>query len=147
MKLSSVAGLTTIAGFGMLSLPALAEDAPQFDASDPTKIYSFLGGGPKYVDYTNGEHMWEFRLIGNLPLGPRDMVLIESGYGTHSGDSEPGDSSGWTNTRARWFHVFDMNYDLGGSLGADRSGLFEKSGLGGGLSLSCFMTTSIDLSS
>lgn len=104
--------LFLIGSIAIFCLPALAEDTPQIDASDPTKIYSFLGGGPKYVDYTNGEHMWEFRLIGNLALGSNDMALLEAGYGQHSGDSEPGNNSGWTNTRIRWFHLFDMNYDL-----------------------------------
>ena len=93
------------------SLSAAADDTAQFDATDPTKIYSFLGGGPKYVDYTNGEYMWEFRMIGNLSLGINDMLLVAAGYGRHFGENEPGPQNDWTNSRVRWIHLFDMDYD------------------------------------
>ncbi|MEH6569178.1 MAG: hypothetical protein V7709_08890 [Halioglobus sp.] len=112
MKYKALNLLFAALGTSLFSPSGLTEDTQQFDASDPTKIYSFLGGGPKYVDYTNDEHMVEFRLIGNLALGPNDMLLIETGYGKHSGNSVPGPDSDWTNTRLRWFHLFDMQYDL-----------------------------------
>jgi hypothetical protein len=112
LRLRLVCAIVCICSLGLFRFPAVAEDALQFDTTDPTKIYSFLGGGPKYSEYTNGEHMWEFRLIGNLALGPDDMLLIETGYGRHSGNSEPGPDSDWTDTRARWFHLFNMDYDL-----------------------------------
>jgi len=83
------------------------------DASDPTKIYTFVGGGLKYLDYTNGESMIELRATGNRGLSDTDMILFELGYGWHDGDLVPGDDSGWTNARARWFHVVKMSYDVG----------------------------------
>lgn len=51
------------------------------DASDPTKIYTFFGGGLKYVEYTNGESMIELRATGNLGLSDTDTILFELGYG------------------------------------------------------------------
>lgn len=86
--------------------------AKEVDTTDPTKIYSFIGGGPKYTDYTNGEHMWELRAIGNLALGAYDSILFEFGYGWHDGDLIPGDNSGFTNARVRYFHVGEVRYDL-----------------------------------
>ena len=82
------------------------------DASDPTRIYTYLGGGLKYNDYTNGEYMLETRLLGNVGLSVRDSLLFETGYGWHDGDQAPGSNSGFTNVRVRWFHLFDMDYDL-----------------------------------
>jgi len=84
----------------------------RIDATDPTKIYTFMGGGLKYNEYTNGEYMWETRLIGNIGLGKDDMLLFEAGYGWHQGDQAPGKNSGLTNSRLRWFHLFEMNYEL-----------------------------------
>jgi len=84
----------------------------KIDASDPTKIYTYAGGGMKYTDYTNGESMWEIRATGNIGLSKSDMLLFELGYGWHSGDKTPGDDSGLTNGRLRWFHLFNMNYDV-----------------------------------
>lgn len=85
-----------------------AEDE-KIDASDPTKIYTYAGGGLKYTDYTNGENMWELRATGNVGLSESDMVLFELGYGWHSGNKVPGSNSGLTNGRARWFHLFPMD--------------------------------------
>ncbi len=82
----------------------------EIDASDPTKIYSYAGGGVKYTDYTNDEEMWEARITGNLGISERDMVLFEVGYGWRSGDHVDGSNNDLTNGRARWFHVFDMDY-------------------------------------
>jgi hypothetical protein len=87
-------------------------DAEKIDASDPTKIYTFLGGGPKYNDYTNSETMWETRALGNIGLGDHDSLLFEFGYGWHKGDQSDGKDSGVTNSRLRWFHLYDMNYEL-----------------------------------
>lgn len=66
----------------------------------------------KYTEYTNGEHMSKLRLIGNLGLSESDMVLFEHGYGWHSGDLVPGDNDDLTNARARWLHLFDMDYGV-----------------------------------
>ena len=49
----------------------------QIDATDPTKIYSYLGAGLKYTEYTNGEFMWEIRATGNIGLSESDMLLFE----------------------------------------------------------------------
>jgi len=83
----------------------------KIDASDPTKIYTYAGGGIKYTDYTNDESMTELRATGNIGLSKKDMVLFELGYGWHSGDLVPGDNSDWTNARLRWFHLFKMDYE------------------------------------
>ena len=72
---------------------AFAEE--EIDASDPTWIYSFSGGGLKYTDYTNGEEMWEGRVTGN-GLSTQDMILFEIGYGKHSGNKVSGSNSGVT---------------------------------------------------
>lgn len=90
---------------------ALAQEEA-IDASDPTKIYSYAGGGIKYTDYTNDESMTELRLTGNIGLSKSDMILFELGYGWHSGDLVPGDNSDLTNARARWFHLFSMDYGV-----------------------------------
>ena len=82
------------------------------DASDPTKIYTFMGGGFKYLDYTNGESMVEVRATGNLALSESDMILFELGYGWHDGNLVAGSNSGWTNSRAQWIHVVSMKYDV-----------------------------------
>ncbi|MFV2061822.1 MAG: hypothetical protein ACC653_14140 [Gammaproteobacteria bacterium] len=84
----------------------------KIDTSDPTKIYTFVGVGPRYVDYTNGESMVEVRVAGNIGLSKKDMVFFNIGYGKHSGDAIPGSNSGLTNPRVRWFHLFDMDYTI-----------------------------------
>ncbi|MBL0715696.1 MAG: hypothetical protein JJV98_18575 [Desulfosarcina sp.] len=113
MKKCCSLSLISMLGILMLmifSFSAFAEEA--IDASDPTRIYSYAGGGIKYTDYTNGEHMWEMRVTGNIGLSTQDMVLFEVGYGFHSGDRVKGSSSDFTNGRARWFHIFDMDYSV-----------------------------------
>lgn len=82
------------------------------DGSDPTRIYTYAGIGPKYTDYTNNESMWELRASGNIGLGERDMLLFALGYGWHDGDAVPEKNEGLTNARLRWFHVFDMDYTV-----------------------------------
>ncbi|WP_455197045.1 hypothetical protein [Kaarinaea lacus] len=85
-----------------------AEEA--IDASDPTKIYSYVGPGYKYTEYSNGDHLQELRVVGNLGLSDSDMVMFELGYGKYSGTVLPGeDDAGLTNMRARWFHLFKMD--------------------------------------
>ncbi|MEH6549011.1 MAG: hypothetical protein V7711_18155 [Pseudomonadales bacterium] len=98
-------------------LLASAATGETIDASDPTKIYTFLGGGPKYTDFTTGEYLWEARLIGNLGLSDHDMVLFEAGYGRITGHDQHKSESGWTSTRLRWFHLFEMDYEAIGYRG------------------------------
>ena len=87
-----------------------AEEA--IDASDPTKVYTYAGGGLKYTDYTNDESMTEIRTIGNIALSDNDMLMFELGYGWHDGDKIEGHNSAITNGRLRWFHLFDMDYSV-----------------------------------
>lgn len=82
------------------------------DASDPTKIYTYAGGGIKYTDYTNGESMVEARITGNLGISKSDMALFELGYGWHDGDLVAGKNSDLTNSRIRYFHLFPMDYSV-----------------------------------
>ena len=107
-----------MAGWISLYLPLLgASDDERIDASDPTKIYTFLGGGPKYTSFTNGEHIWEARLIGNVGLGEHDMVLFEAGYGVIDGNDIVSSESDLTDPRIRWFHLFEMDYEVIGYRG------------------------------
>ena len=106
-----------VAGFCIL-IPFTAWAAEEsVDASDPTKIYTFLGGGPKFTDFTNGERIWELRAIGNIGIDDNDMILFEAGYGRISGSDVFDSESGWTNSRVRWFHLFDMDYETIGYRG------------------------------
>lgn len=84
------------------------------DASDPTKIYSYLGPGYKYTNFTNDDELHELRLIGNLGIGSSDMVMFELGYGKYfvGDDSSAKDDTGITNGRARYFHLFTMDYSV-----------------------------------
>jgi len=91
----------------LLSLNTLA--AKDIDPSDPTKIYTYMGGGFKYTDYTNDETMSEVRATGNLGISDNDMMMFEFGYGYHDGEIS---ESGLTNARARYFHLFDMDYSV-----------------------------------
>ncbi len=86
--------------------------AEDIDPSDPTKIYTYAGGGVKYTDYTNDESMTEARVIGNYAASDNDMVMFELGYGWHSGDRVDGSDSDFTNGRLRWFHLFPMDYSI-----------------------------------
>ena len=81
----------------------------EIDASDPTKIYTYAGGGIKYTDYTNNESMIELRATGNFALSDNDMMMFEIGYGNNTADAIPGSSSDVTNGRLRWFHLFPMD--------------------------------------
>jgi len=88
-----------------------AEQPKKIDASDPTRIYTYIGVGPKYTRYANGEHMIEGRVSGNIGM-QQDMVFFNIGYGRNKGTSVPGPSSGATNGRIRWFHLFEMDYNI-----------------------------------
>ena len=96
----------------MASILPQTSRAEAIDASDPTRIYSYAGAGLKYSDYSNNEDMWEMRITGNIGLTAQDMVLFEAGYGFHSGSLIEGSNSGFTNGRARWFHIFTMDYSV-----------------------------------
>lgn len=109
--IQGIAALTYAILLALLVIPASAEEAA-IDASDPTKIYSYAGGGIKYTDYTNGEGMWEARATGNIGLSPQDMLLFEVGYGFHDGSKINGANADFTNGRLRWFHVFEMDYSI-----------------------------------
>ena len=105
--------------WGLLVLPVVAwagnageAGEQEIDASDPTRIYTFAGLGLKYTDYTNGESMTELRAVGNMGLGEKDMVLFEFGYGMHSGGKVRGGNDSLTNSRFRWFHMVNMDYEL-----------------------------------
>jgi hypothetical protein len=109
MNLYTKSTLALLLSAATFPLTAIAE---AIDASDPTKIYNFFGGGPKYSEFTNGDHILELRVIGNIGLSEHDMVLFEAGYGWYDGVQSPGNNSDYTDARLRWFHLNDMNYDL-----------------------------------
>jgi hypothetical protein len=48
-------------------------DEERIDASDPTKIYTFMGGGLKYNDYTNGGYMWDLTAEKNFDVDLRSF--------------------------------------------------------------------------
>jgi hypothetical protein len=88
-------------------------DDEAIDATDPTKVYTYFGGGLKYNEYTNSDYMVELRFTGNLGLSDRDTLLFEGGYGSQrEALFTDGDDTDWTNFRFRWFHLFKMDYDL-----------------------------------
>lgn len=96
----------------LLASSAVLHAEEAIDASDPTKIYTYAGGGIKYTDYTNDERMTELRALGNIALSQSDMLMFEIGYGRHNGNKISGDNSAITNGRLRWFHLFDMDYSV-----------------------------------
>ena len=59
----------------ILSVGLHASDlnAEPVDATDPTKIYSFFGGGPKYSEFTNGDYLREARVIGNIGFSEKRL--------------------------------------------------------------------------
>ncbi len=83
MQFGLAAGFTLSLLFGAAAQAADAGSTGKktVDASDPTKIYSFIGVGPRHTAYTNGEHTWELRTTGTLALTPQDMAVFEIGYG------------------------------------------------------------------
>jgi hypothetical protein len=80
-----VAALTLLTGTA-----AMAEEG-QIDASDPTKIYSYAGGGLKTTEFSNGDSLNEVRGVGNIGFGDSDMVMFELGYGNYSGSVGKGE--------------------------------------------------------
>lgn len=107
------AALATVL-FLVLTIATGSETEKAIDASDPTRIYSFMGGGPKYNSYTNSDYMIEMRVIGNFGLSDRDMILFEGGYGWHDGElaSEEETDNGFTDIRLRYFHTVAMKYEV-----------------------------------
>ena len=90
-----------------------AQEADAVDASDPSKIYTYAGPGFKYTEFSNGDSLSELRVIGNLGITDRDMLLFEIGYGSYSGTVSAGEKDdGLTNGRLRYFHLFDMDYSV-----------------------------------
>ncbi len=47
--------------------------------------------------------------MGNFGFGENHTVMFETADGFHDGNRTPGDSKAVTNTRLRWFHLFDMD--------------------------------------
>ncbi len=105
------APLLALALTGMAAI-SVADDALEIDASDPTKVYTYVGVGLKFTDYTNGETMLETRMVANWGIDANDMMLFEVGYGWHDGDRIAGSNESVTNLRVRYFHLFDMDYEL-----------------------------------
>jgi hypothetical protein len=101
-----------LGGWLLSSIEAAAQTDVVIDASDPTKFYTYAGGGLKYNEYTNGESALEMRVTGNLAISSVDSVLFEVGYGWHDGNLVAGSNQGMTNARFRWFHLSDIDYDL-----------------------------------
>ena len=96
-----------------LSAAVWAEAAEEVDASDPTKIYSYVGPGFKFTEYSNGDSLSEVRAVGNIGFTDQDMLLFEIGYGSYSGTVLNGEKDdGITNGRARYFHLFNMDYSV-----------------------------------
>ncbi|SLN23760.1 hypothetical protein PSA7680_00965 [Pseudoruegeria aquimaris] len=102
-----VAAISVLASVSSATLSS----AEEIDPSDPTRIYTFVGAGPKYTRYANGESMWEMRVSGNVGL-EKDMIFFDLGYGAHDGTATPGKNNGLTNGRVRWFHLPQMDYSV-----------------------------------
>ena len=82
-----------------------AEQPKEIDASDPTRIVTFIGIGPKTTRYTDGSNIDELRVNATVGIGAKDMIIAEFGYGRNTGE----DKRGWTNTQIRHFHLFRMD--------------------------------------
>jgi len=80
----------------------------QIDASDPTRIVTFLGVGPKITNFVDGSQINEVRVAATVGLGAKDMLTGEIGYGHHTGDKK----SGMTNAQFRHFHLFKMDNSI-----------------------------------
>lgn len=81
------------------------DEKPQIDASDPTRIVTFIGAGPKYTQYVDDSNVRELQYSLTLGLGAKDMVTVEGGYGYQSATRK----YGWTTTDIRHFHLFRMD--------------------------------------
>ncbi len=80
-------------------------EAKKIDASDPTRIVTFVGGGPKFTDYVDGSNVVEAHLSLTMGIGPKDMITLETGYGRHNRTGK----NGMTTTEFRHFHLFKMD--------------------------------------
>ena len=84
--------------------------AEDVDASDPTKIATFAGGGLKFTSFADDAELIELRATGNIGLGDSDMIMFELGLGDFDGPAGANQTTnGLTNARARWFHLFSMD--------------------------------------
>ena len=81
------------------------EEPQQIDASDPTRIVTFIGAGPKTTRYTDGSRINEARVTATIGLGAKDMIIAGAGYGRNTADKE----NGLTNMQIRHFHLFEMD--------------------------------------
>ena len=108
------AALSCAAIFLLSGIAAHAQSADEgyVDATDPTKIQTYVGLGVKYTSYTNDESMLELRMVGNTGLTDNDMLLFEIGYGWHNGDSTEGADQTITDGRVRYFHLWEMDYTI-----------------------------------
>ena len=105
--------IAALAAAIMLMNAATAEESGEIDASDPTKVYSYAGPGYKFTEFSNGDSLNELRAIGNIAFGSSDMLLFEIGYGSYSGTVSDGEKEdGITNSRLRYFHLFNMDYSV-----------------------------------
>ncbi len=77
----------------------------KIDASDPTRIVTFIGLGPKYTQYVDGSNVKELQFSLSMGLGVKDMISVEGGYGYQSATRQ----YGWTNIDIRHFHLFRMD--------------------------------------
>lgn len=101
----------------LFSLSAIAADtaAPnkKIDASDPTRIVTFTGLGPRYTEYIDKTTITEAHLSLTMGLGLKDMMTLETGYGRYSGKyADHPSKTGMTATEFRYFHLFDMDYKV-----------------------------------
>ena len=78
---------------------------PQIDASDPTRIVTFIGAGPKYTQYVDDSNVRELQFSVTVGLGAKDMITVEGGYGYQSATKK----YGMTTTDIRHFHLFKMD--------------------------------------
>ena len=93
----------------MLALAAESAGQPaevkKIDASDPTRIVTFVGGGPKFTEYVDGSNVVEAHVSLTMGIGQKDMITVESGYGRHNTTGK----KGMTTTEFRHFHLFKMD--------------------------------------
>ena len=95
------------------SIPMTVFADSSIDPSDPTKIAAFAGPGFKFTSFADDSELVEIRASGNMGFGEKDMVLFELGYGNFDGAVISTDTtSGMTNARARWFHLFNMDGEV-----------------------------------
>ncbi len=105
----SLLSLTFAAALILTSSITSAEEQkgekPQIDASDPTRIVTFIGLGPKYTQYVDNSNVKELQFSLTVGLGLKDMIMVEGGYGNQSATKK----YGMTTTDIRHFHLFKMD--------------------------------------